>query len=99
MYQDVPAELACTLYFGAQVDHVREGPIRIEWTGSRRFEVRAGDGDLVWVLELESTPVTGVFNGVSSLLPLVPGTPVLCLRSCLGSPAWRCGPAGFVWWA
>src|SRR5438093_10796541 len=34
-YQDQPAELACTRYFGAAVDEVREGPIEIAWTGPR----------------------------------------------------------------
>jgi hypothetical protein len=38
-YQDQPAELACTRYFGAAVDEVRECPIEIAWTGPRSFEV------------------------------------------------------------
>jgi hypothetical protein len=65
-YQDQPAELACSRYFGAGVDEVREGPVRIDWTGSRSFEVHAGDGALEWEVELESTPMTHLFNGVSS---------------------------------
>jgi hypothetical protein len=68
-YQDQPAELACTRYFGAEVDEVREGPIRIDWTGPRRFEVHAGAGDLEWTMELESTLVTRLLNRVVSLLP------------------------------
>jgi hypothetical protein len=68
-YQDQPSELACTRYFGAQVDQVREGSIEIDWTGPRRFEVRAGDGDLEWAIEVGSTPVTRLFSGVGSLLP------------------------------
>jgi len=76
-YQDQPAQLACTRYFGADVDEVREGPIGIEWTGPRRFEVQAGDGELEWTLELRSTTVTRLLNGLSSLLP---------------DRAWRSGP-------
>lgn len=68
-YQDQPAELACTRYFGTRVDEVREGPVRIDWTGPRRFEVSAGGGDLEWVVELGSTPVTRLLNRVGSLLP------------------------------
>jgi len=68
-YQDQPAELACTGYFGAEVDEVRQGPIRIDWTGPRRFEVRAGHGDLEWMIEVGSTPVTRALNGVRSVLP------------------------------
>jgi hypothetical protein len=68
-YQDQPAELACTRYFGAEVDEVREGPIEIDWKEPRRFEVRAGQGDLQWTMEVASTPVTNLLNKVSSLLP------------------------------
>jgi hypothetical protein len=66
-YQDQPADLACTRYFGAEVDEVREGPVAIDWTGPRRFEVRAGD--LEWSVEVGSTPVTRMMNGAASLLP------------------------------
>jgi hypothetical protein len=61
-YQDQPAELACTRYFGADVEEVREGPIEISWTGPRSFELSAGSGELVWTLELASTPVTSALN-------------------------------------
>jgi hypothetical protein len=69
-YQDQPPELACTRYFGAEVDEVRQSPIRIDWTGPRRFEVRAGDGDLEWMVEVGSTPATRALNGVGSVLPV-----------------------------
>jgi hypothetical protein len=68
-WQDQPAELACTRYFGSAVAEVREGPIRIDWDGPRRFGVRAGDGELEWTVEVGSTPVTRVFNAVGSVLP------------------------------
>jgi hypothetical protein len=45
-----------------EVDEVREGPIRIDWTGPRCFQVRAADGDLEWVVEVGSTPVRRVLN-------------------------------------
>jgi hypothetical protein len=76
-YQDQPAELACTRYFGTAVDEVREGPIQIDWTGPRSFDVRAGGGDLEWKVELASTPVTRLLNRGGSLLP---------------ARAWRSGP-------
>src|SRR5829696_4177531 len=47
-YQDQPADLACSRYFGDGIDEVREGPVRIDWTGSRSFKVHAGDGALNW---------------------------------------------------
>src|SRR5438552_419275 len=57
-YQDQPAELACTRYFGPAVDEVREGSIEIAWKGPCSFEVSASRGELTWTLELASTPVT-----------------------------------------
>ncbi len=36
-YQDQPAELACTRYFGAAVEEVREGPIEIGWDGAAQL--------------------------------------------------------------
>lgn len=92
-YQDQPAALACTRYFGAEVDEVREGPIRIEWTGSDRFEVNAGDGELQWAVEVESTPVTRLFNAAGSLLPprARRSPAVLGVMSRIAGPALRAG--------
>jgi hypothetical protein len=66
--QDQSPQLACTRYFGAEVDEVVEGPIRIDWTGPRRFEVRAPAADLEWTMELASTPVTRLLNAMASSL-------------------------------
>ena len=92
-YQDQPAGLACTRYFGAGVDEVREGPIRIEWTGPHSLEVHAGDGALEWEVGLESTPMTHLFNAVSSLLPARAwrSRPVLVAMSRVAGPALRAG--------
>jgi hypothetical protein len=68
-YQDVPAELACTRYFGAAVADVREGPVDIVWTGPRSFAISADGGALTWTVELASTPVTSALNRVADLLP------------------------------
>jgi hypothetical protein len=68
-YQDQPAELACTRYFGAGVDEVRDGPIAIDWSGPSRFRVRTGDGEVDWEVEVGSTLVTRVLNGLGSLMP------------------------------
>ncbi len=77
-YQDQPAALACTRYFGSAVDDVREGPIRIDWTGPRDVRVRAGDAALDWSVQIGATPVTRVFNRLAAALP---------------ARAWRSGPA------
>jgi hypothetical protein len=92
-YQDQPAELACTRYFGSAVDEVRQGPIRIDWTAPRRFQVHAGDGDLEWTVEVGSTPVTRVFNAVGSALPnrAWRSRPVLDIMSRIAGTALRAG--------
>jgi hypothetical protein len=97
-YQDQPAELACTRYFGAEVDEVRQGPIRIDWSGPRRFDVRAGDGDLEWMVELRSTPVTHLLNGIGSLLPARAwrSPSVLAVMSGVAATALRAGRVRLV---
>jgi hypothetical protein len=92
-YQDQPAALACTRYFGAEVEEVREGPVRIDWTGSHRFEVHAGEGALEWEVELTSSPVTRLFNAVGSLLPprAWRSRSVLAVMSRVAGPALRAG--------
>lgn len=97
-YQDQPAELACTRYFGAEVDEVREGPVRIDWTGPRRFEVHAGEGELEWTVEVDSTPVTRLLNGVGSLLPAQAwrSRPVLGAMSRVAGVALRAGRVRLV---
>jgi hypothetical protein len=92
-YQDQPAALACTRYFGSAVDEVREGPIRIDWTGPRGFEVHAGDGELEWTVAIGSTRVTRLFNRVGSVLPARAwrSRPVLDVMSRVAGPALRAG--------
>ena len=92
-YQDQPAELACTRYFGTQVEEVREGAIEITWTGPRSFQVSAGDGALAWTIELASTPVTAVLNRVGALLPdrAWRSPPVLTVMARAAGPALRAG--------
>jgi hypothetical protein len=92
-YQDQPAVLACTRYFGSAVDDVREGPIHIEWTGPRGFRVRAGDGELEWTVEIGSTPVARLFNGVGSALPARAwrSRPLLRVMSLVAGTALRAG--------
>jgi hypothetical protein len=92
-YQDQAAELACTRYFGADVDEVRQGSIEIDWTGPGRFEVHAGDGDLEWMVEVGSTPVTRVLNRLGSLLPIHAwrSSAVLAVMSRVAGVALRAG--------
>jgi hypothetical protein len=47
--------VACTRYFGADVDRVREGPIDLEWKAPDRLHVRTGDGGVEWEIEKGSS--------------------------------------------
>jgi hypothetical protein len=90
-YQDQPAELACTRYFGSAVDDLREVAIELDWQGPRALSVRAGD--LAWTIELGSTPVTRFFNGVGAVLPerAWRSGAVLAVMSRVAGPALRAG--------
>src|SRR5688500_5343232 len=92
-YQDQPATLACTRYFGRAVEEVREGPIRLEWTGPRVLRIQAGKGELDWTARLGSTPVTRVFNRVAAALPARAwrSDPVLAGMSRVAGTALRAG--------
>jgi hypothetical protein len=92
-YQDTDAGLACTRYFGSAVDEVREGPIRIDWTGPRGFRVQAGEGELDWSVQVGSTTVTRVFNLMGAVLPAPAwrSRPLLDIMSRVAGPALRAG--------
>src|ERR1700684_785405 len=42
-YESVSFEIACTRYFGADVDHGREGAIDLMWEAPDRLRVRTAD--------------------------------------------------------
>lgn len=65
--QDVPAELACTRYFGAAVAGHDQGTLTLTWTGPSALEI-AGRG-LQWSVTLAPTPVTRMMNAVAGRLP------------------------------
>lgn len=73
-YETAPSEVACTRYFGGDVDDVRVVPIAVEWEDERRLHVSSLDGAVDWTLELGSTPLTCLMSVVGSALPF---------------PAWR----------
>src|SRR5579872_5781710 len=76
-YESAACEVACSRYFGADVERFREGPIDLTWEGSHRLRVRTGDGAVDWGIEVGSTPVTRIVSAMGSLMPLA---------------AWRSGP-------
>jgi hypothetical protein len=70
-YQSAPAEIACTRYFGAEVERVQAGPIAVDWEGDRRLHVHTVDSPAVdWRVELGSSPVTRLMSLIGSALPM-----------------------------
>jgi hypothetical protein len=69
-YESVSCDIACSRYFGAEVDTARVGPIAIDWEGARRLRVYTLDDEAVdWTIELGSTAITRAMSMVSSALP------------------------------
>jgi hypothetical protein len=70
-YQSAAAEIACTRYFGADVERVQTGPIAVDWEGERHLHVYTVDSPAVdWRTELGSSPVSRLMSLIGSALPL-----------------------------
>lgn len=77
-YESVAPDIACSRYFGSEVERSRRGPIALEWRDSRHLRIRTVDSDDVdWSIEIDTTPVTRVMSSLGSLVP---------------GPAWRSRP-------
>ena len=69
-YESAPCEVACSRYFGAEVERSVLGPIRLEWTRERRLHISAEDGAVDWTIDVGSTVTTRMMSSVGSSLPL-----------------------------
>jgi hypothetical protein len=70
-YESVPSLIACTRYFGADVETQHVGPIAIEWEGSRRLRAYTLEDEAVdWTIEVDSTVRTRMMSAVGSALPM-----------------------------
>lgn len=70
-YESAASEVACTRYFGADVERVKVGPIRLSWEGERRLRIQTADcADVDWSIEIGSTWVTRLMSVLGPVLPL-----------------------------
>lgn len=69
-YESTACEVACTRYFGADVDRVCEGPIDLAWETPNRLRVRSHDGSVDWDIAIGSTATTRMMSAIGSLLPI-----------------------------
>jgi hypothetical protein len=67
-YESTRSEIACTRYFGAGVERVQVGPIRLDWQGPRRLHVSSAAVD--WTITLRPTPVTRTLTAIGSAIPI-----------------------------
>ncbi len=68
-WSDIAPEASCARFFGRSVARVAVAPIRILWTGARKFRVVVGDGVIDWSVELVTTPATLLLVAVGVCLP------------------------------
>jgi hypothetical protein len=70
-YESVRSEIACTRYFGAEVQRVQVGPIALDWEGDRRLHIHTvGSPAVDWKIELGSTAITRMMSLFGSALPM-----------------------------
>lgn len=69
-YESVACDVACTRYFGAEVERVREGPIDLEWEAPNRLRVHTADGAVDWEIAIGATVATRMMSVVASMMPL-----------------------------
>lgn len=69
-YESAPCEVACSRYFGADVQRARHISIGLEWKTPRRLRIcTLDDATVDWTIQLGSTPVTRAMNLVGSAMP------------------------------
>jgi hypothetical protein len=92
-YESVASEIACTRYFGADVERVREGPITLEWDAPNRLRVRTADGAIDWEIGIGATVATRMLSAMGSMMPLAAwrSAPVLRAMGAVAGRALRVG--------
>jgi hypothetical protein len=68
-HESAPSQVACTRYFGADVERVLVGAIELEWETPHRLRIRTADGAVDWTVEIGSTPVTRIMSAVGAAIP------------------------------
>ena len=69
-YQDAPPELACSRYYGSELEETALRPIDITWNSPRDFTVRIESGrSLEWSVRTWPTLLTRLMNTAGGLMP------------------------------
>jgi hypothetical protein len=92
-YESTRRDLACSRYFGADVERGLVVPIELEWQDPYRLHVSTGDGSVDWTLEMRSTPMTWAMSILGAGLPLAAwrARPVLVAMGAVAGRALKVG--------
>jgi hypothetical protein len=69
-YQDAPPELACSRYFGNEIDETVRQPISVGWNGPRSFTVSSvGERSVEWSVAVRETLAARAMNAAGGVMP------------------------------
>jgi hypothetical protein len=74
-------EHACPRYYGAACEHVGPARIDLEWTGPRTLRITMADPSLDWTVTTARSPMLGLLNPLSALMPLSSWRPPALVRA------------------
>ena len=82
IFADAPRlDVACPRYYGPACDHVALARIEWAWTGPRTLHVSMDEPRLEWTLSVTRSPVLGLLNAASTLMPLSSWRPRSLVRA------------------
>jgi hypothetical protein len=69
-YESVPCPVACSRYFGNDIQRFVEGPIELYWETPARLHIRTADPAVDWTVEMGTTARTRLMSAAGSVLPM-----------------------------
>lgn len=71
IFADSPRlDVACPRYYGAACSYTGQARIALDWTGPRTLRVTVDEPHLEWTLTAARSPVLGLLNPISAVLPI-----------------------------
>ncbi|MGN7150322.1 hypothetical protein ACTHQ6_15165 [Arthrobacter sp. SAFR-179] len=99
IYADAAPEASCARYFAAGLADAVHCDVGVNWTADDAFTVTiGGDVDLIWQVELASTPVTAAMSAFMTALPntLLANKPFLKAMGSAAGPVLSAGRLGLA---
>jgi hypothetical protein len=80
-HESAPSEVACTRYFGADVERACLVPIDLQWEDPSSLRITTEDSVVDWTIQIGSSLVTRAMSVVGSSLPLAAWRSELVLKA------------------